>query len=159
MLSGKILLLLIIANGAPIVVCKLLGTRYDRPIDGGKTLQDGRRVLGPSKTWRGLFAAVLAGAIGGWALGLGVTAGLAVGGLAMAGDLLSSFMKRRLGFASSGMALGLDQIPESLFPLLGLSAEWQLGFGDIVWLVAAFVVLELAISRLLYWLHIRQQPY
>ena len=35
-----------------------------------------------------------------------------------AGDLFSSFVKRRLDLASSSMAIGLDHIPESFFPLL-----------------------------------------
>ena len=34
----------------------------------------------------------------------------------MAGDLFSSFVKRRLRLASSSMAIGLDHIPESSFP-------------------------------------------
>ena len=42
--------------------------------------------------------------------------GLAVG--AMAGDLVSSFMKRRLRLKSEAQAVGLDQIPEVLLPLL-----------------------------------------
>lgn len=32
-----------------------------RPIDGGKTMKDGRRVLGDGKTWRGFFAGIFLG--------------------------------------------------------------------------------------------------
>jgi hypothetical protein len=42
--------------------------------------------------------------------------------MAMAGDLLSSLSKR-LGMEPSTMALGLDQIPESVFPAL-LAAQF-----------------------------------
>ena len=42
--------------------------------------------------------------------GLGI--GLLVAATAMAGDLLSSFLKRRLALAPSSQAIGLDQIPE-----------------------------------------------
>lgn len=158
-LAGKVLLLLSAVNGAPILLNKLLEQRWAWPVDGGLGLPDGRRLCGDSKTWRGLASALLAGAAAGWVLGFGAGAGLSVGAMAMAGDLSSSFLKRRLGIPSSGMALGLDQIPESLFPLLWMRAEWQLGAGDVLGLVVAFLVLELAVSRLLYWLHIRRQPY
>lgn len=99
------------------------------------------------------------GALAAWGLGFGAGVGLGVAAFAMLGDLLSSFLKRRFGVPSSGMALGLDQVPESLFPLLWLKGLWHMGYGDVLGLVAAFLVLELAVSRVLYWLHIRSQPY
>jgi hypothetical protein len=109
-----LLLLLLIANGSPIVVRELLGRGFDRPLDGGKVLADGHRLLGPSKTWRGLVAAVLTTTLFalalGWPWGIGVTIGV----FAMLGDTASSFIKRRLGLASSTMAPGLDHIPESI---------------------------------------------
>lgn len=159
MIEAKILLLLFAANGAPIVLSKCLDGRYDWPVDGGRLAGDGRPLFGASKTWRGIASALLAGAGAGWILGMGFQAGIAVGALAMAGDLSSSFLKRRLGVPPSGMALGLDQIPESLFPLLAMRSAWGLGMGEVLGLVAAFLVLELAVSRVLYWLHIRRQPY
>lgn len=159
MLASKILLLLFAANGAPILLRKLLGNRCAWPVDAGWALPDSGRFLGESKTWRGIAGALLAGAVAGWALGFGAGAGLAVGAMAMAGDLCSSFTKRRLGIPASGMALGLDQIPESLFPLLWMRAEWNLGLAQVFGLAAAFWVLELAVSRVLWRLHIRKQPY
>lgn len=159
MLSAKILLLLFAVNGAPIILLKLMDGLGGWPVDGGQRWVDGRPVLGPSKTWRGLGGALLAGAGAGWALGLGAEAGLGVAGLAMLGDLASSFAKRRLGIPSSGMALGLDQIPESLLPLLWLKTRYPLGYAEAFGLAGAFLVLELAASRLLYRLRIRRQPY
>ena len=53
-------------------------------------------------------------------IGLPWNIGLVVAVWAMVGDCLSSFVKRRLKMPSSSMALGLDQIPESLLPLLGV---------------------------------------
>ncbi len=159
MLSGKILILLVIANGAPIILRKLLDNRWAYAVDAGLTLADGRPLFGPSKTWRGIAGALLVGALAGWAMGFGAKTGLVVGVLAMVGDLFSSFLKRRLGFPSSGMALVLDQLPESLFPLLWFKQEWNLDLGGIVLLIAEFLVLELAISRVLYCFRIRTQPY
>jgi hypothetical protein len=159
MLSIKILLLLFACNGAPIILHKLLDQRFDVPVDFGQVWRDGKPLLGPSKTWRGIAGALLAGAAASFLLGLGTYTGLAVGALSMAGDLFSSFLKRRLGVPPSGMALGLDQIPEAIFPLLWLKAELYLGHLHVIGLAAVFLVLELAISRVLYWLNIRRQPY
>jgi CDP-2,3-bis-(O-geranylgeranyl)-sn-glycerol synthase len=158
-LAGKILLLLCAVNGAPIVLLRLWDGRGAWAIDGGRRCFDGRPWLGPSKTWRGLAGALLAGGLAGWALGLGAWVGLQAAALAMTGDVCSSFFKRRLGVPSSGMALGVDQIPESLLPLLWLQEEWGLDGAEVAGLVLAFVGVELALSRVLYWLHIRRQPY
>lgn len=155
----KLLFLLFVANGAPVLATRVLDTRFGRPIDGGRHFVDGRPWFGPSKTWRGLLLAVLASAIAAPLLGWPVDIGLQIGAGAMIGDLLSSFLKRRLGQASSSQALGIDQIPEALLPLLLVCEALALGAGHIVALVAAFVVLELLLSRLLYRLHIRRQPY
>ena len=56
-------------------------------------------------------------------------------------------------------ALGLDQIPESLLPLLAVRDPLGLGLGVIAVLVALFLVLELVLSRLLYAWHIREHPW
>src|SRR5271168_5396155 len=53
------LILISAANGAPVLLARLLGTRFARPIDGGVVLRDGYPLLGRSKTWRGLAAAIV----------------------------------------------------------------------------------------------------
>jgi len=53
------LILVCAANGAPVLFARLLGTRFARPVDGGIVLRDGHPLLGRSKTWRGLAAAVV----------------------------------------------------------------------------------------------------
>lgn len=159
MFTFEILLILFAVNGAPIIMRNLLGDRFAFAVDCGGVWIDGKPLFGPTKTWRGIASAVLVGAASAWMLGFAVRIGLLAAALSMLGDLLSSFIKRRFKFAPSGMALGLDQIPESLLPLVGLKEEWHLGFGDIFSLVLAFFALELAISQILFWLNIRKQPY
>lgn len=159
MLDLKILALLFVVNGAPIIVQLLLGKRWNAPLDGGLKLFDGKPLFGASKTWRGVAGALAIGPPISLALGLSAQAGLWTAVGAMGGDLLSSFIKRRFGFAASSQALGLDQIPESLLPLILVRSEWNLDDKDIFILVLDFFVLELLLSRLLYWLHIRKQPY
>ena len=69
------------------------------------------------------------------------------------------FLKRRTNMAPHSMAIGLDQIPESLFPLLACRAGLSLNALDIFAGVAAFFVGERLLSRLLFMAHIRDRPY
>ena len=153
------LLLLGVANGTPLLVHRLLGARLATPLDGGFRLGDGRHLFGPGKTIRGVVLSVVATALAAALLGLGVGTGLLFGALTMVGDLSSSFIKRRIGIPSGGRALGLDQLLESLFPLLGCKAALGLDLTSVAVVVLIFLVLALAISRLLYRLGIRARPY
>ena len=154
-----LLLLITIANGAPVVAARLFGDWGGRPLDGGWILADGHRLLGDAKTWRGVLAAILAtglsAALLNWPVGVGIVIGLA----AMLGDVLSSFIKRRSGLNSSSQAVGLDQIPEALLPLLAVAETFTLDERTIMVIIAGFVVLELSLSPLFYWLGIRKRPY
>jgi len=120
---------------------------------------DGRPVLGKSKTYRGVAFSLVGTVLAADVLGMPWEIGLLVGGLAMTGDCLSSFIKRRLGYDSGGMALGLDQIPESLLPLLGVWGVLSLSAIGIMATVGAFMVFELIFSPILYKFHIRQHPH
>jgi hypothetical protein len=152
-------LLLTLANGAPVVAKKVLGTRLALPLDAGARFLDGRPWLGPSKTVRGVVASVFTTAVVAPLLGLSPATGGLVAALAMIGDLFSSFVKRRLRFPSSSQAIGLDQVPESLLPLLVCRQTLSLTFLDVAIVVGIFIVGELILSRLLYDLHVRDEPY
>ncbi|HMD64586.1 MAG TPA: CDP-archaeol synthase [Stellaceae bacterium] len=155
----QLLILLMLANGTPVIAKKLLGDRYAYPLDGNLTFADGRPLFGRSKTIRGVVLAVLTTTAGAPLIGLGWTIGLLVGSFAMAGDLFSSFCKRRLDLPSSSRASGLDQVPESLLPLLACRDLLSLTAVDIAVCVMMFVVGEVVLSRLLYFLHLRDRPY
>lgn len=157
--QSELLLLLITANGAPILLNKALGTRLDRPLDGGLILGDGRRFLGSSDTIRGLAGAVLSAAAVAALLGHGARTGAAIGFFSMVGDAFSSFVKRRLGLQPGDKATGLDQIPESLLPLLVVAGRYGLGWWDVALLVSAFSLFSMAASRLLFGLHLRSRPH
>ena len=159
LLIAKLLLLLAAANGTPVLVRRILKDWAAAPLDGGRRLADGRPLFGPSKTIRGLVCAIAATALVAPLLGLPATTGLLVGAAAMLGDLISSFSKRRLGLPASAMALGLDQIPESLLPLIALWPILALSVADAAAILAAFFAGELLLSRLLYRLHVRDRPY
>ena len=158
-LSLKLLLLLGVANSAPIAAKLLLGSRWNAPLDGGAMFFDGRPLLGPGKTIRGVVAAIAAAAIAAWALAIPPSVGALAGAVSMAGDALASFTKRRLGVAPSGRAVGLDQIPESLLPLLAVQGLLDLSAAQIAGITAAFLVLEIPLARLAYRLGLRDRPY
>ena len=155
----QVLLLIIAANGAPIIGRLLLEGQWSAPLDGGATFMDGRPVLGKSKTYRGVAFSLVGTVLAADVLGMPWEIGLLVGGLAMTGDCLSSFIKRRLGYDSGGMALGLDQIPESLLPLLGVWGPLALSSIGILATVGAFMVFELVVSPFLYSFRIRRHPH
>jgi len=155
----ELLLLLIAANGAPILADNLLGPHWAWPLDGGKVLFDGRRLLGRSATLRGVVAAVVATTAVAWVLGQSAGMGALIGLFAMLGDAASSFVKRRIGLEPGDKAPGLDQIPESLLPLLVAARPYGLAWVDLVLLVLAFTLFDIVVSRLLYRLHIRKRPY
>jgi hypothetical protein len=130
--------LLTVANGAPVVAKKILGSRFALPLDFGLMFFDGRPLFGPSKTIRGIVVAVLAAAVGAPLIGLAPIVGTTAAGAAMAGDLFSSFVKRRLNLPPSSQALGFDQIPESLLPMLACRDALSLTAVDIALGVAVF---------------------
>jgi CDP-2,3-bis-(O-geranylgeranyl)-sn-glycerol synthase len=154
-----LLFLLTVANGTPLIVRKVLGNRFSYPVDCGREFIDGRSVFGPAKTMRGVVCAILVTIAAAPLVGLGWKIGLMVGGLAMVGDLFSSFLKRRLGRSSSSPIVGVDQVPESLFPLLACLGPLSLTFADVVVGVAIFFIGELALSRVLYAFDLRERPY
>jgi CDP-diglyceride synthetase len=155
----EFLLLLTVANGTPVVVKKLLGGFLAYPLDGGRMFLDGRPLFGSSKTIRGIVASIVTTATCALLIGVTFTIGLAVAVSAMGGDLLSSFVKRRMGYTASSRALGIDQVPESLFPAVICKNLLDLSIADIVFVVAVFFLGEIVLSRILFRLHIRDQPY
>jgi len=159
LLLVQLLVLLTLANGVPVVAKRILGDRYSDPLDRGAKFVDGRPVFGPSKTIRGILSSIAATTAGAPLLGLELKSGTLVAVAAMTGDLLSSFIKRRLGLASSSQALGLDQIPEALIPLLACSLVLPLTAADIVVGTAVFTLGELLLSRLFFKLRVRDRPY
>jgi hypothetical protein len=155
----KLLVLLAVANGTPLFARKLLGDSLAYAVDGGIRFLDRRPLFGASKTIRGVVLAVaLTAAVAPW-LDFNVAIGAAVGGAAMAGDLFSSFCKRRADLPPSSRATGLDQIPEAFFPLLFCRIWFGLTALDIAVGVAAFFFGEIVLSRLLHHLRLREQPY
>ncbi len=104
-----------VANGAPVIF------GGGAPLDLGKKIS-GKRIFGDHKTIRGLIAGLLAGILVGaiesaylpYMLYIGIA--LSVG--THVGDLLGSFVKRRLGLRPGASAFLLDQYTFVIVALL-----------------------------------------
>lgn len=134
----SVIVLILVANAAPVAAKYWLGRTGGRAIDAGLRLGDRQPLFGPNKTWRGIVAALFATSVASALFGLPAGLGLAIAGSAIAGDLLSSFLKRRLGLESGADAPALDLAAESLFPAIlakyGLGLSWL----DVALIVAGF---------------------
>jgi CDP-2,3-bis-(O-geranylgeranyl)-sn-glycerol synthase len=159
LIEFQLLLLIIVSNGAPILGKAVLKKRWTYPLDGGRSFTDGRPLLGRSKTWRGVLLAITGAAVMAWLVGLPVEVGIAIGCFVVLGDTLSSFIKRRFGLPASSMALGLDQIPEALLPLVAFKTYFNLTWFAIMETVTGFLILELLLSYILFKLKVRDRPY
>ena len=155
----RLLALIAVANATPVAAKLVFGEAFAQPLDGDAKFFDGRPLFGASKTVRGVILAVLVTAAAAPLLGFSFALGAVIGALAMTGDLFSSFIKRRLGLQPSSRAIGLDQIPESLFPVLGALFFLHLTIIDMAAVVFLFAAGELLLSPILFRLNLRDRPY
>ena len=159
MIYLQLLIVVIAANGAPILGRLLLKQFWSTPLDLGARFVDGEPLLGSSKTFRGVVFGVVTAGLFAEVVALPFEIGILMGALAMCGDMASSFAKRRFRLQSGSMAVGLDQIPESVMPLMGVKSVYGLSWPGIGLTVGGFLILELLLSVVLYKLHIRKHPY
>ncbi|MCX8200168.1 MAG: CDP-2,3-bis-(O-geranylgeranyl)-sn-glycerol synthase [Candidatus Micrarchaeota archaeon] len=107
-----------VANAAPVV----FGGKF--PVDMGATAWDGRRFLGDGKTWKGLIVGITSGVLVGYAeafvTGNSMFAFLALLSStgAMLGDMLGSFIKRRLDYERGRPSLLMDQLLFIIFAFI-----------------------------------------
>ena len=126
-----------IANATPVIF------GGGRPIDGGRLLRDGNRVLGDGKTIRGFIVGVFFGTLTGigqfisapylmplmefylpvtpemqYVLFMTIPAAILLSVGALMGDLLGSFLKRRVNVESGGPSPFLDQLGFIIMALL-----------------------------------------
>ena len=141
----------------PAYVANLSGLAFGggTPIDGGKNYRDGRRMIGNGVTWKGFQNGTILGTAVGVILGIigtffgdlsvltggiidlhvydSVFGGLILGFLmafgALFGDLVGSFLKRRIGLQSGEPAPFMDQldfvIGALVFSLLLVQISWK----------------------------------
>jgi len=135
----KVVCFLLWVNFLPPLACFFRGRRFKWPLDAGRLWLDGRPIFGVHKTVGGILVSLLGGTAVFSLLGVVWQVAAMAALLAMVGDLLSSFIKRRLALASGHSMVALDQVFESLLPTLYLSTVLNLGFGRIVLIVVLFI--------------------
>ncbi len=136
--SIGILILLWAVNLTPPLLAYALDGFWNTPLDRGMIWRDGKPLFGPHKTIRGILGAVAVGVVLAVLFMFPWWVGFLAAVLSMAGDLVSSFFKRRWGMQSGGLAPGLDQIFEGLFPFLVLTPYFSLSALQIAALTALF---------------------
>jgi CDP-archaeol synthase len=159
LLSLKLVTLLIVANGIPAIAWRIFGEHFSQPLDSGFVFLDKQPIFGPSKTIRGIILSLVAATASAPVLGLEWVIGLHVSGVAMLGDLASSFLKRRLNMPASSRAIVIDQIPECLLPTLAIRSTLGLGALDMIFVVAVFFLGHVTLSQLFFRWKIRNRPY
>ncbi len=153
---SKIVLFLLWANFLPPLASLLLGERFSYPLDGGRIWRDGNPFFGPHKTIRGVIACLL-GCIATaplfrmawWIAGAGAL-------LAITGDLITSFIKRRFNLPSGTVVVGLDQFLEGALPALFLSEYYGLHWWRALSVLLLFIPTTYLGSVL--WAYLMYQP-
>lgn len=147
LLDPAALALLVAANSTPVIVARMLGPAGAAPIDALFRRHGGHPIFGSHKTWRGLASGALASLLAGALLPCGAFIGLAFGLLSLTGDLASSFSKRRLRVPAGHDVFLLDQLPETLLPLIVLAGPLGLTPSSAAGAAIAFVLLDLLSAR------------
>ncbi|MEB3816387.1 MAG: CDP-2,3-bis-(O-geranylgeranyl)-sn-glycerol synthase [Desulfurococcales archaeon] len=136
-----------VANASPVASRRILKKRW-HPVDFGKSFIDGRRLLGDGKTFEGLLIGVAAGVIVGLleSFILSDPGYLYVGFIgslgALIGDMVGSFIKRRLGLKRGAPAPLLDQLD---FYVGALIAIRLMGYDMSLRLALEFSLLVIAL--------------
>jgi CDP-2,3-bis-(O-geranylgeranyl)-sn-glycerol synthase len=155
----KLLIMLLATNAAPVLAALIFKSHGNLPLDLGRQMSDRQPIFGSSKTWRGVIVALIASYILSVLFSYGSVFGVVFGLLVIAGDLFSSFIKRRMGLQPSDQCIGLDQLPESFIPSVYAVAQLELDWWWAVVLPMAFILVEVLISKPLFLLKIRNRPY
>ena len=155
----ELLFLLGASNTLPIIARAVLKNHFDSPVDLNRSFFDQKPLFGPHKTWRGIAASLSGTALLSWILGLGSLKGFWLAFFSMAGDLISSFIKRRLDLKSGAKATGLDQTIESFLPLAVMKDQLHLSWLDCFGITIVFILLEMISSPIFYRLGFRRRPY
>ncbi len=148
MTEFKILLLLLVINGTPPVIAHLLPKMARWRLDGKITFMDKHPLLGSHKTLGGFISGIAAGGICAFFSGFPAGIGIGAGTLAMLGDSISSFIKRRLNLPEGKDIFPLDQIFEGLLPILLMHKVHYLSWNSALFVLLLFTVTAWSTSRI-----------
>ncbi|MHA1616877.1 MAG: CDP-2,3-bis-(O-geranylgeranyl)-sn-glycerol synthase [Candidatus Njordarchaeales archaeon] len=150
-----------VANAAPVIF------GGGAPLDLGKRFIDGKRIFGDHKTIRGLVSGIICGILAGILLSPFTSLSLmedvrraillSIG--AHLGDLLGSFIKRRISIPPGGSLPVMDQIGFLIFSLAITLPFYPLPLPCILFLVLVTLILHPLTNILAYLLKLKEKPY
>jgi CDP-2,3-bis-(O-geranylgeranyl)-sn-glycerol synthase len=151
------------ANGAPV----LFGG--GKTIDGGRKFFDGEPLFGSHKTYRGFIFGVIIGTFVGWvqevfAPNVGLPKGNLFIGFALSlgaliGDLLGSFLKRRLKYKSGASFPISDQID---FVLIAFAFASMIRIPPVTYILIILILtipIHLLVNVMAYLLRLKKNPW
>ncbi|MDH5440962.1 MAG: CDP-2,3-bis-(O-geranylgeranyl)-sn-glycerol synthase [Candidatus Bathyarchaeota archaeon] len=151
------------ANAAPV----LFGGGH--PMDFGRKFIDGKPIFGRNKTIRGFIAGLLIGTLVGWAqetlapnIGLekgSVLLGFSLSLGALFGDLIGSFVKRRLDLKPGASFPVSDQIDFVLLALLFSLPVKPPTFLYAVLIIALTLPIHLLANVIAYLIRVKKRPW
>ena len=147
------------ANAIPV----LLGGGL--PLDFNKKFRDGKSLFGPSKTFKGFFSGLVIGTLVGVAesqvFGFHIMFGFATALGALLGDLVKSFVKRRLGIPSGSTLPIADQLDFVVGALVFsfLVAPPQITFPAALVVILITPPIHFLTNFGAYLLHIKKKPW
>ena len=142
LIATRALLLVCVASASAWAASCALGDRLAARLDFGYVMPDGKPLFGSHKTWRGVAAGTLACALVAPLVGIEVATGASFGAAALFGDAVSSAVKRRLSLRPGAEVVGLDQLPESLLPLVLFAGPLGIDAVEIVAVSVVFTLLD-----------------
>ena len=156
----------IFANMSPVLFTKI--NFLNKPIDLGKKFL-GKRILGDNKTYRGFFFGILIAIITAfiqiwipintpyqitlqnfWYLGFLLGFG------ALFGDVVESFIKRRIGIAPGKPWIPFDEIDHIIGSLLIISTIFSLPIISAIWVIIITIPLHILVNVIGYFFKLRK---
>lgn len=128
------------------------------PLDFGKTLKDGKRLLGNGVTIRGFIVGIAGGTAAGAMMGR-VLEGFLLSFGALIGDAVGSFIKRRLGIERGAPAPLLDQLNFVVGGLAVVSLVEKVPPSYILVLLLITPFGHLSVNRIGYKLKLKKVPW
>lgn len=145
-------------NFLPPLSNLIFGNRFNIPVDFNKKFIDKKPIFGAHKTFRGIIIAVMGGTLWFPLMKTSWQVAFFAAIISMAGDLLSSFIKRRFQMESGKSAPILDQFFEGTFPLIYFYYYLPLSLDKIIIVLMFFLPITYAGSWIWRYLVFRPSP-
>ena len=145
-----------IANVVPVLVKKL--SVLNMPVDLNCQFH-GQSLFGKNKTIRGLVFGCLASTISGYLIFQKPIFGLKTGFLALLGDLIGSFIKRRFSVAPGVVCFPLDQMDWSVLPIIYIYTNSLISIKQALSLFFICTVLHPVVNLIGYYLKFKKNKF